>query len=90
MLMLCWSQVEDCARWRAVFDSHAELHRRAGLTLKGLWRDLDDANRLHFLFEVADVDAARAFCEAPESAQAGVEAGAIDGGYRFLVPVSAP
>jgi len=67
-----------------VFASHAEAHREAGLNLLNAWRDIADANNVFCLFEVAGVDRARAFCEAPESAAAGEAAGVVDGEFHFV------
>ena len=40
--MLCRNRLADFARWKRVFDSHAEAHRAAGLNLLHLWRSLDN------------------------------------------------
>ncbi len=82
--MLCRNRVEDFARWHAVFASHAAAHRGAGLRLLNVWRDVADGNNVFFLFEVASVERARAFCEAPESAAAGEESGVVDGEFHFI------
>lgn len=84
IVMLCRNRVENFARWKAVFDSHAAAHRKAGLRLTNLWRKIEEPNNLFFLLEVADVDRASAFLHAPESAEAGEAAGVIDGEYHFL------
>lgn len=88
--MLCRNRVEDYDRWKRVFDSDPTAHREAGLELVALWRSLEDPNDIHFLFEVESVERARAFVEAPESAEAGEEAGVLDGEIHFLEPVSGP
>jgi enamine deaminase RidA (YjgF/YER057c/UK114 family) len=82
--MLCRNRVEDFGRWKAVFDSHAEAHREAGLVLRKLWTRSDDPLDVYFLFEVADVERARAFVDDPASADAGKRAGVIDGEIVFL------
>ena len=59
-------------------------HRAAGLSLAGLWRDVKDSNNVFFLFEVVSIDRAERFIHAPESAQAGAEAGVVDGEYHYV------
>ena len=51
--MLCRNRVADFARWKAVFDYHAQSHRAAGLHFRELGRDLLEPDNIFFLFEVA-------------------------------------
>jgi len=82
--LLCRNRVQDFDRWKSVFDSHAEAHRAAGLLLVHLWRDESNANDVFFLFEIADVEKAKAFIADPKAANAGRASGVIEGEYRFL------
>ncbi len=82
--MLCRNRVEDYEKWRRVFDSHTEAHREAGLHLTDLWTDIEDANNVFFLFSVASLEKARAFIADPASAEAGKDAGVLDGEFHFL------
>jgi hypothetical protein len=82
--MLCRNRVADFDRWRAVFASHEAAHREAGLELVGLWRGVEDANEVCFLFAVARMDRAREFIADPGAAEAGRASGVIEGEYRFL------
>jgi hypothetical protein len=84
MYMLARSRVKDYKVWKAVFDSHAPLHRSAGLTFVELWRCVDEPNNVFFMFEVTDRDLAEDFCNSPESIQAGEDAGVIDGEYHYV------
>ena len=83
-VMLCRNRVADFAKWKAVFASHASAHREAGLRLMNLWRGLEDANNVFFLFEVTDMAKARAFIGNPAAAQAAKTSGVLDGEYHFL------
>jgi len=83
--MLCRNRVESYTRWKQVFDSHTVAHRKAGLRLRHLWRDIEDPNNVYFIFEVMDMDRARAFISDPASAAAGRAAGVLDGEVKFLV-----
>ena len=82
--MLCRNRLVDFARWKRVFDSHAEAHRAAGLNLLHLCRSVDDPSNVFFLFGVNSMAKARAFISAPEAAEAGRVSGVIDGEMHFL------
>lgn len=83
-VMLCRNRVADFQKWKAVFDSHAPSHRAAGLKLMYLWRDNENPNNFFFVFEVSNLDRARAFINDPSSAEIGRAAGVLDGEYHFL------
>jgi hypothetical protein len=82
--LLCRNRVSDYDRWKAVFDSHADAHRAAGLVLRKLWRSTEDPDEVFFLFSVESVARAREFMNAPDSAAAGPAAGVLDGDYHFI------
>lgn len=82
--LLCRNRVADFGTWRQVFDSHVEAQRGAGLELEHLWRDAGRPDEVFFLFRVESVARARAFMDEPGSAEAGRQAGVIDGEYHFL------
>jgi len=82
--MLCRNRVADFARWRAVFASHEQAHRNAGLRLATLWRGVEDPNHVFFIFEVASVDKAKKFISDPEAPKAAEASGVIDGEYHFV------
>ncbi len=82
--MLCRNRVSDYSKWKAVFDSHAEAARDAGLQLVNLWRSVDDPNDVFFMFEIASMDDARAFISNPDAAKAGEASGVVDGEFHFL------
>jgi hypothetical protein len=82
--MICRNEVEDFAKWKSVFDSHSDAHREAGLSLEHLWRGLEDANEVFFIFAVADIAKARAFVSAPDAKEAGRRSGVRDGNYWFV------
>jgi len=82
--MLCRNRVADFARWKTVFDSHAEAHRHAGLRLINIWRCVNEPNNVFFMFEVARGEKAREFISNPEAAKAGEISGVVDGEYHFI------
>ena len=84
MVMLCRNRVADFSKWKAVFDSHAQAHRNAGLHLMSRWRGVEEPNNVFFLFEVTDSEKARAFIGNPAAAEAAKTSGVLDGEYHFL------
>ncbi|AXK40070.1 hypothetical protein [Crenobacter cavernae] len=82
--MVCRNRVADYARWKMVFDSHAKAHRAAGLELVHFWRSLEDPNNVFYVFEVADIERARAFVKRPGSEEAAEAAGVLDGELHFV------
>ena len=82
--MLARNRVEDFARWKRIFDAENASASNTGLRLKHLWRDIEDQQQVFFLFEVTDVDQARAYMADPRSAEVGVAAGVLDGEVYLL------
>ena len=70
MVLLVRNKVKDFDQWRRVFDSQAEPARAAGLNLIQMWRSVDDANDVFFLFEVEDRGRAEACSRAHRSVAA--------------------
>ena len=87
--LLCRNRVSDFSRWNAVFASHAQAHRDAGLQLRGLWRAVEDPDNVFFLFEVTDEGLARSFISNPAAAEAAAASGVLEGEYHFLESVAA-
>lgn len=83
-ILLCRNRVSDFSQWKAIFASHAQAHREAGLQLQGLWRAVEDPSNIFFLFEVTDESLARAFISNPAAAAAAADSGVIEGEYHFL------
>jgi len=82
--MLCRNRVRNFDQWKGVFDTHAEAHRAAGLKLVHLWYELNNPRNIFFLFEVEDVERARAFLENADATKAEHESGLIEGDFRFF------
>jgi hypothetical protein len=83
-VMLCRNRVADFGKWKAIFASHAQAHRDAGLRLLHLWRGLDDPDNVFFVFEVTSMKKARAFIGNPAAADAAKTSGVVEGEYHFL------
>lgn len=84
IVMLCRNRVADFSQWKGVFDSHAQAHRNAGLHLKNVWRGVEEPNNVFFLFEVTDLEKARAFISNSAAAETGKTSGVLDGEYHFV------
>lgn len=82
--LLCRNRVADFTKWKKVFDSHQNAHRDAGLYLVHFWRELDDPDNIFFVFQVSNIDTAKAFINAPEAKKADKTAGVIDSEIHFL------
>jgi hypothetical protein len=90
IFLLCRNRVADFEKWKNVFDSHARAQRDSGMHLVSMWRCVDEPNNVFFLFGVADMEKAKSFLHAPESAEAGRESGVIDGEYHFVENTARP
>jgi len=75
--LLCKHNVQDYAKWRAVFDSHAEAQREAGLHALHVLRDVADPSLVVMFFKVDDVTKAKAFMQTPSAAEAAKCSGVI-------------
>ena len=76
--LLCRHKVADFATWKRVFDSHTKAHKEAGMTLKHLWRNLEEPGEVFLLFNIEDVAKAKAFLNAPRSPEARQQSGVTD------------
>src|SRR5215510_13461143 len=82
--MICRNKLADFAKWKSVFDSHADAHRKAGLSLESLWRGIENPNEVFFVFTISDIDSARAFISAPKAEEEGKRSGVLDANIWFV------
>jgi hypothetical protein len=75
--LLVRHRVADFARWNAVFESHAEAQRKAGLHLLHRLRDTSEPNLVVMLFRADDPDKARAFTGSPKADESAQISGVI-------------
>ena len=75
--LLVRQEVADFEQWYSVFSSHTEAQRQAGLNNLQLLRDASDPNIIVCLFEVDDIDSARAFTQSPSASEAKVQSGVV-------------
>jgi len=70
-------KVEDFDKWYAVFKSHEEAQKEAGLKDLKLLRESKDANTIICFFYIENHESAKKFTEAPEASDALVASGII-------------
>jgi hypothetical protein len=75
--MLVRHKVEDFGKWKPNYDGHQEARAAAGLKELHLWHNLDDPNEIVLLFEVSEVEKARAFAESKDLKERMAAAGVI-------------
>lgn len=78
------NRVADYDTWMAVVERDEAARVAAGLKILHVWRSVDDPNEIFFVLSVRDRAEAETFMATPEAAQAGRDAGVIDGEYRFV------
>ena len=71
-------QVEDYARWREGYDTHAAARQAAGATDEGyVMRNVDDPNEITVLLGWSDLQRARAFTQSASLKDAKKDAGVV-------------
>lgn len=70
-------EVKNFAEWKKGFDADKPNRDKAGLKLKGLYRDVKNPNEVTFIFEAPDVDTFDAFTKNPAMQKAMEDAGVI-------------
>ena len=71
-------KIEDYDRWKPVFDDHGPTRAEFGSTGYQLFRLEDDPNELVTIFEVNDLDKARALVASDDLREAMQRAGVAD------------
>jgi len=82
--MMCRNRVRNFDQWKRVFDNRADAHRAAGLKLVHLWYELNSPRNVFFLFEVQDLERARAFLNGSDAIASERESGLIEGDVRLF------
>jgi hypothetical protein len=82
--MLCSHKLKDFARWKNLFDSHADRHRAAGMKLAKMWREIGAPNNIFFMLEIADIEKANAFINATGNDKIAEQAGIIEGAMHYV------
>lgn len=76
--MLIRHKVGDFKTWKAGYDTHYPKRVEAGLTEKYLLQTADDPNEVVLLFEVQDINRAKAFAASTELRERMQEVGVAD------------
>ena len=75
--VLIVTKVEDFAKWKPAYDAHESIRKAAGLTQRHLLRNADNPNEVVLLFEVSDLEKARAFASSADLRQKMQESGVV-------------
>ncbi|MEW5874348.1 MAG: DUF3764 family protein [Candidatus Zixiibacteriota bacterium] len=75
--LLVHHKVADFDEWKRVFDSHATAQREAGLHIDRIFRGIDDPSEITLLFEVTNLERARAFVASSDVPRAQSQSGVI-------------
>jgi hypothetical protein len=75
--MLVRHKVEEFGKWKPIYDEHQEARAAAGLKDLHLWHNIDDPNEIVLLFEISDVEKAKAFVQSPDLKERMAAAGVI-------------
>jgi len=71
-------KVKDYEAWRPMFDADQELRQNAGANVASVMRSANDPNEVHFIFDIADMDAFAAVMQAPEFGENMQKAGVLE------------
>ena len=78
MYVIVHHKVEDYAKWRSVFDEHAEVRKNAGATGNNrVFQSVDDPNAMTIVLEWESTEKAKQFAESDELKAAMQKAGTI-------------
>jgi hypothetical protein len=75
--LICRHRTKDYDAFVRFFRTHAGAHREAGFRVDKVLRGLDDPNECVVIFEVHDLEKARAFTTAPGVPDAQAESGLL-------------
>lgn len=76
--LLVRHKVTDFDSWKSVFSSHERAAREAGMVVIKVLRNVENPNEVFLLFEIEDIERARAFVSAPGVPRAREESGVVD------------
>ena len=77
-LLIIRHKVKDFANWKTAYDAHAGARDKAGLANGRVTRSIDDPNELVLIFDVNDLEQAKAFGASDELRTAMQNAGVVD------------
>ena len=78
-------KVQDYAKWKAAFDQHEEIRRKAGSLGAIILRNEDDPQELVILMEVNNLQDARRFIMSDDTREVMKGAGVIDTPTIYLL-----
>lgn len=76
--LLVRHKVRDFSEWKRGYDAHLPKRAEAGLTEKHLLRGADDSNEVVLLFQVRDLNRAKAFTASADLRETMQKFGVLD------------
>ncbi len=76
--LLVRHKVAEYAKWKPLFDQHAQTRKKSGSQGSQLFRNANDPNELLILFAWDDLNKARQFAESNDLREVMQKAGVID------------
>jgi hypothetical protein len=76
--LLVRHKVRDFSEWKRGYDAHLPKRAEAGLTEKHLLRGANDSNEVVLLFQVKDLNRAKAFSESADLRETMQKFGVLD------------
>ena len=76
--LLVRHKVRDFSEWKRGYDTHLPKRAEAGLTEKHLLRGANDSNEVVLLFQVKDLNRAKAFSESADLRETMQKFGVLD------------
>jgi len=70
-------QVENFSKWKEGFEAGAEMRSKLGITIKGIYQSVEDANLVTIISEMPSPEVAKAVLTSPEMKAAGQKSGVI-------------
>ena len=77
-LLVIRHKMKDFATWKKAYDVHADARAAGGLGKGRVTRSVDDPSEIVLLFDVADINKAKAFCASENLKTAIQGAGVVD------------
>lgn len=75
--MIVSHEVQDFAKWKAIFDGHEADRTKAGVKVIGVYQSVDNANFVTVISEVPNAETAKAFGTNPDMKTTMEKAGVI-------------
>jgi len=77
--------IGDFSKWKAVYDGHIEARKQAGMKELHVLRNMENPNEITVLFELEDLEKAKAFLDSDDLREKIKESGVVgEPKFEFL------